>query len=217
MFTQAIATQGTIIDKTLNPKIGVPMLPRGSALITTSGNLSAQGMNAIINAATGAMTKRGGIYEPTKTSIANAIKNAFTLMTVNGYKKMAVPFIGGKIFITRIGVTANTLAKCIIDACFEANKDGSEFVLVIHGSHDYNIFKKEINNNYPSIDDSKVLKEGSILDYSLHQCDTIMNAANMEVEFGGGLSGIIANATGNQVEIDAEALADIKEFWKDQA
>ncbi|WP_299890003.1 hypothetical protein [uncultured Lacinutrix sp.] len=216
MFKKTIAIQDTTLDKSLETAGREPMLPRGSALITTSGNLYSKGMKAIINAATGAMTKSGGIFEPTETSIANSIKNSFTLMSVNGYNKIAVPFIGGKIFISRIGVTANALAKCIIDACFKANSDGSQFVLVIHGTHDYNIFKQEINTNYPAINYSKVLKEGSILDFSLHQCDTIMNAANMEVKFGGGLSGIIANATGEQVKIDAEALAAIKQFWKAQ-
>lgn len=214
MFKQAISTKGTTIDKSLETAETNPVLPRGSALITTSGNLANKKMNAIIHAATGGMRKSGGIFEPTQLSIANSIKNSFILLNTNGFSKLAVPFIGGKIFIRRIGISADALAKTIIDACFEANADGTKFVIVIHGMHDYTIFKNVIQRDYPAIDDDLVLKEGSILDYNLHGCDTIMNAANMEVEFGGGLSGIIANATGDAFAIDKEALTDIKEFWK---
>jgi O-acetyl-ADP-ribose deacetylase (regulator of RNase III) len=40
-----------------------------------------------------------------------------------------------------------------------------------------------------------------------------VNAANMEVQFGGGLSGAIGRASGKSYEIDAEAQKAIAEFY----
>ncbi len=37
---------------------------------------------------------------------------------------------------------------------------------------------------------------GSIVDFRLHRASAIVNAANMEVSFGGGISGPIATAAG---------------------
>jgi len=59
-----------------------------------------------------------------------------------------------------------------------------------------------------------VIMQGSILSFHDHHAPVIMNAANMEVEFGGGLSGIVGGATGDQTAIDKEARADIQAFWK---
>lgn len=214
MFTQTVSAKNTTLDKaTLE---GKNMLPRGSALITTSGNLSTQGINAILNAATGAMGASGGIFDPTSQSTTNSIQNSFDLLTANGYNKVAVPYICGGIFKSRMGITDEALAKLITDACFTSNPDASKFVLVMIDHHIYKIFQKVLADNYPKVDANAVLKQGSITDFSIHQCDTIMNASNMEVIFGGGLAGAIGRATGEATKIDAQALADIKAFWKAQ-
>ncbi|MDG5492707.1 hypothetical protein [Psychroserpens sp. SPM9] len=211
MFKQTIAAKHTTLDK--DPLAKENMLPRGSALVTSSGDLSKQGIDAIIHAATGAMTKSGGIYEPTQDSIKHSVLNSFELLNANNFNKLAVTFIGGSIFAGRIGITNEALAKIIVDACFASNPEASQFVIVIYKSVDVATFTKVITENYPKADLKSVLKQGSVLDFSLHQCDTIMNAANMEVRFGGNLSGKIATATGERTHIDAEALADIKAFW----
>lgn len=40
-------------------------------------------------------------------------------------------------------------------------------------------------------------------------------AANMEIQFGGGISGAIARATQDQVNIDKDARYGIIQFWAD--
>ena len=207
MFKQTIASQNEILKKE-------NMLPRGSALITESGNLARSGIKAIINAATGSMTKSGVVYEPTSDSTTESIYNSFKLLEANNFNKIAVPYICGGIFKSRMGVTNDQLAKLITDACFKANPDASKFVLVMIDYHIYKIFETILIKDYPKIDSKAVLKQGSVSDFSVHKCDTIMNASNMEVVFGGGLAGVIGSATGEKVTINNQALADIKTFWK---
>ena len=216
MFTQTVAKKNTVLDPSLKTAAPEPLLPRGSALITTSGLLTKQGIGAIINAATGSMSLSGGIFDPTPQSTIHSIQNSFDLLNANGYGKVAVPYICGGIFKSRMGITDEDLAKLITDACFESNPDANEFVLVMIDHQIYKIFQKILADNYPKIDASAVLKQGSITDFSVHKCDTIMNASNMEVVFGGGLAGAIGRATGEATKIDAQALVDIKAFWKTQ-
>lgn len=206
MYKQNVASQ----NETLKAE---NMLPKGSALITSSGKLAGDGIKAIINAATGSMTKSGVIYDPTVDSTTESIYNSFKLLEANSYNKIAVPYICGGIFKGRMGVTDEQLSQLIIDTCFISNPDASKFVLVMIDHHIYKICETILKKNYPTVDINSILKLGSVTDFSLHQCDTIMNASNMEVQFGGGLAGAIGRATGEQKKIDAQALADIKTFW----
>jgi O-acetyl-ADP-ribose deacetylase (regulator of RNase III) len=207
MFKQTVASQNETLKKE-------NMLPRGSALITTSGKLAKSGIYAIINAATGSMTKSGSLFEPTKDSLTQSIINSFKLLDANSYNKIAVPYICGGIFKTRMGVTNEQLAKLIIDVCFKANPDASKFVLVMIDYHIYKIFETILIKDYPKVDTKAILKQGSVTDFNIHKCNTIMNASNMEVLFGGGLAGAIGSATGDKVTINNQALAEIKTFWK---
>jgi hypothetical protein len=43
-----------------------------------------------------------------------------------------------------------------------------------------------------------------ILDYDLHQCEAIVNAGNIDGKFGGGISGVIGDATGKKEAINIE-------------
>lgn len=197
------------------------MLPRGSALLTSSGNLAADGINAIAHAATGAMSPPvppPSLYEPTLQSVSASIANCFDLVLSNtALQRMAVPFIGGAIFLQRMHATPEELVATIVDTCIAASSP-DDFVLVTfsRGAGDtaaHDLFAAHLTRHHPSADVSEVLKNGDLTSFALHRCDVIMNAANMEVRFGGGLSHAIANATGRADEIDAEAAAAIATGW----
>ncbi|MES2963204.1 MAG: hypothetical protein V4760_04880, partial [Bdellovibrionota bacterium] len=55
------------------------LLPRGSALITTSGALKETGIISIIHAATGSMNQQGGHHEPTLESVKLSVRNSIAL------------------------------------------------------------------------------------------------------------------------------------------
>ncbi len=215
-FKQVVAAPSSKFDEELEKLV---WLPRGSALITSSGELEEQGIEAIIHAATGSMNNADDnpeYYEPTLESIENSIKNSFELLKTNGFSNIAVPFIGGNIFISRIGTTPRILANRIIESCFKY-AGTSNFILVTHSGtkkgSDHDLFSTLLKTDYNVKNISAILKDGDICDFMLHNCEVIMNAANMEVEFGGGLSGVIANATNQRKTIDAEAKKYINEYY----
>jgi O-acetyl-ADP-ribose deacetylase (regulator of RNase III) len=193
---------------------GNNMVPRGSSVITTSGNLAAKGIVAIMHAATGSMTARGwGYDEPTLDSVQQSIENGFALLTANGYNKMAVPFVGGGVFLNRIGCTKPELVDRIVLSCL--TKYAAETVMVVYQDpHLMKLFQSSIAAQFPKVDASTVLVDAGITSFHGHHCPVIMNAANMEVQFGGRLSLAIAQATGHETQINQEALADIQAFWK---
>jgi O-acetyl-ADP-ribose deacetylase (regulator of RNase III) len=178
------------------------MLPRGSALITTSGDMNKEGISAIIHAATGAMTKSDGEFEPTVDSIKNSIKNSFILARRYKHKRVAVPFLGGGIFASRMGVTKEELADIIISAALK-NQRKLEVVFVLFTAAEETIFRDTLAN-YTNAKNASVVK-GSITEFDIHKATAIVNAANMEVIFGGGISGAIGSASGQADQIDAEA------------
>jgi O-acetyl-ADP-ribose deacetylase (regulator of RNase III) len=185
------------------------MLPRGSALITSSGNLANTGIKAIIHAATGSMTKSGGDYEPTVQSIQNSVANAIQLAQINGFKRIAIPFIGGGIFAARLGVEPSALAEYIVLAA-KNSKGSSEIVFVTFGDQDTGYFANAISK----FEIQAELVNGSIVDFSHHGASVIVNAANTEVIFGGGLSGVIARSTGYEKEINLEAQDKINSLFR---
>ena len=52
-----------------------------------------------------------------------------------------------------------------------------------------------------------------VADITTLEVDVIVNAANMEARFGGGISGAIGSATGEISKIDAEAAREVAAFW----
>lgn len=68
-----ISSKGTTYSKEVADLLETPMLPRGSAIMTSSGQLAYSGITAIIHAATGSMTKSGGEFEPTLESVNTSI------------------------------------------------------------------------------------------------------------------------------------------------
>lgn len=197
----------SMLGTTNNGELTEGLLPRGSAMITSSGVLKETGITSIIHAATGAMTKQGGHYEPTLESVKLSVKNAIALAERFGHNRIAIPLIGGGIFIQRLGVQPAELAAEIISTAREA-RTIIEIRFVAFGDADVQTFREGWalveRADYKGLDGMEI-KQGSITDFPVHGSSVIVNAANTEVVFGGGLSGAIAKATQNAEAINAEA------------
>ncbi len=89
-----------------------------------------------------------------------------------------------------------------------------ELRFVTFGEEDTLVFKKALKKFGADLSPSQVaVVSGSITDFSVHGASAIVNAANMEVQFGGGLSGAIGRATGDPAVIDREARKVIREYY----
>ena len=85
---------------------------------------------------------------------------------------------------------------------------------VTFGDEDTQLFKNALKKYGGALTSQQVaLTPGSITDFKLHGASAIVNAANMEVRFGGGLSGAIGKATGEANKIDEEARQGIQSFY----
>lgn len=89
-------------------------------------------------------------------------------------------------------------------------------IFVAYSEEDRAIFREildELATRYPAARlDGVDVARGDINQFTTHNCSTIVNAANIEVSFGGGISGAIGNATGRGAGINAEALGYINQF-----
>jgi O-acetyl-ADP-ribose deacetylase (regulator of RNase III) len=187
------------------------MVPRGSAVATSAGALSAQGITMILHAATGAMTRSGGLFEPTLESVALSVENSLKLARDARHKRVAIPFIGGSIFISRIGASAAELADRIVEAALK-ERDGLELRFVIYSPDEVGYFTEALRRRgVDSMSEEIAVVQGSITNFSAHGASAIINAANMEVQFGGGISGAIARASASEENINQEALDVIRE------
>jgi len=225
LFSVTILAWGTFCGGEICTRVATPdgpidqqvisrtMLPRGSALLTSSGELAKTGIQAIIHAAPGAMTLGGPTFKPTIEGVQESIRNSLELARRNGYKRVAIPFVGGEIFLGALGVTRPQLAEVLARAAIK-NRGDLEIRIVAYTAADRDLFVgvlAQIGNIPPEVE----LKQGDITDFSAHQSPVIVNGANMEVMFGGGISGAVAQASGHREEIDHEALQTIKRFYTD--
>lgn len=213
---EKISTINTIFFPELVP---AKMLPAGSAVYTSSGDLAKDGILAIIHAATGSLFGRWKTvegkkswderFEPSVKSVKSSILNSLRLASNFNHKVMAIPFIGGSIFLRRIGVKPEVLASEIVKTALE-HRFNVHVRFVAFSKEDEAIFqrcldawKTETHYEVPEIEASVVL--GDITKFTVHQGDVIVNCSNMEVTFGAGLSGAVADAVGNFSSIDKEA------------
>ena len=206
--TDLVAAAGTPEDVRLRAQ---RMVPLGAAVWTGAGRLAERGITAIVHAASGAMGRTGAGYDPTRESVTASIGNAFRLTRGQGRGRLALPFIAGGIFASRIRPPLDKaeLARLIVDAC-AAQRGGNEAVLVAFGAADLALFQRTL----AAAPDSGIrLCEGSLTDVGVHGAAVIANAANMEVVFGGGISGVIGEATGDPAAIEAEAARAVAAFW----
>ncbi len=95
------------------------MLPRGSALITQSGNLAAQGIERIIHAASGSAGNVTEHFIPTLEGVSLSVNNSLRLARTHKMNRVAIPFIGRGIFLTRSGATPQQLGETIILSALE--------------------------------------------------------------------------------------------------
>ncbi len=177
------------------------MLPRGSAYITSSGNLKAQGIKAIIHTAAASSHLKIDPYNPTKESLENSIVNTMILAERFEQKRVAIPFIGGGIFFKGLDTSLNDLADIIVKTAYE-NSNGVELVFISIDPKQVLAFQsaaKKINSSFISV------VKGSITDFKIHHAPVIVNSGNMEMVFGAGISKVIGKATGQAKEINAEA------------
>jgi O-acetyl-ADP-ribose deacetylase (regulator of RNase III) len=204
-------------DTSTSPELRkLDMLPRGSALLTSAGRL--KDIKFIIHAAPAAMTppedsKTPELFEPTVQSIQASIANSLVLAQQASIKKLAIPFVGGGIFLERLNKTPQELADAIVTTTIKSCGK-VQAVFVIYTKDDANVFRKAVKRASSGASSGVRVVKGDITDFQDHGAEAIVNAANMEVQFGDGLSGIIAEATEEREEIDAEALAAIRQFWR---
>ena len=141
------------------------MMPRGSALATSSGRLSEQGITQIIHAATGSMSRGGKEFDPTLKGVVDAVQNSLELARLNGHRRVAVPFLGGKIFVDRIGIAPQELANAIVKKAIDARGD-AEIRFVTFGDFDTGLFQNAVREFGASLPSGAVqVTPGSITDF----------------------------------------------------
>jgi O-acetyl-ADP-ribose deacetylase (regulator of RNase III) len=189
---------------------GLKLLPAGSAFYTSSGSLANYGITGVIHAATGSSSRDGKGLSPTLQSVANSVRNCLILAARREHKKIAIPFIGGALFLNRIATTPEILAATIVRSALE-HKGDLVVALVPFGPQDTWLFQQTLDKllaeeQYAASRDGSIeVCPGDITKSTVHGADVIVNAANTEARFGGGVSGAIARATGCQQAIDREA------------
>ncbi|CAJ0841950.1 10690_t:CDS:2 [Entrophospora sp. SA101] len=189
--TLPISSVGTKYLKTVAEN---NMLPRGSAFLTSSGELESRGIVNIIHAAPGSLSQKDE-GKPNQKAVITATQNSIILAERNGIESLAIPFIGSNIFLSSIGGTKEQLAEIIMKSAINQRKQLKKIVFVPYAA-------------------GIEIKEGNITNFATHNCSVIVNAANMEGRFGAGLSGIIGQATGQSDQINQEAANYIKKFNK---
>lgn len=186
------------------------MVPLGSAVLTRSGDLEESGIKAIAHVASGSMGSSDKDFMPNIKWVNLSLKNAFKLVEKHNYKRIAVPFIGGGIFLSRLGISKIELVKSLIEVA-SSHRENLEVVFVAYSKEDFKLF----NTQYKAVAETLGLKKavflkkvvivnGSITDFNLHKAPVIINAANSEMKFGGGISGFIGSQTGQAAIINKE-------------
>jgi O-acetyl-ADP-ribose deacetylase (regulator of RNase III) len=211
-LSQVLKINPEEIKQKKEQKEGPLLLPKGSAFLTSSGALFNQGITAIIHAATGSSLHSGREYRPSLQSVEHSIHNAIELAEKNHHHRIAIPLVGGGIFLSRLGVSQLTLAEYIVKAALNARRfievrfvalDPFEFELLKKATDPY---KKLLP---PGTIDSVL---GSLLDFSVHRSSVIVNPGNTEALFGGGLSGQIAKRSEEKDQINEESQKILKAF-----
>ena len=213
--------------------------PKGSALLTHSGHLNTKAnIKGIIHAAPGAMTGVPDNGEPTLASVVASVKNSVLLALLHEATHLRIPLIGGKIFLPRFvpAVTLEQLAYAIMEIAIRTREEKSSTdceSLQLHfldiDYEGYDAFKtayksfNTVDHIYVSCSsiivpfsdtEKRMLPTGGRKTIETHAM--IVNAANIEMRFGGGLSGSIGSQTGQSDAINQDAQETLKEFYENQ-
>ena len=206
-LAQKISSLGTEADYGINVA-GIKLLPVGCAFYTSSGALESTGISGIIHAAIGSASRDGRGFAPTLNSVSNSVRNSLVLARRRNHKRIAIPFIGGMIFLNRTFCTKDQLARAIVKTVLE-HKDGLEVRLIPYGAEDTWLFQQiveEMQGQCPSAGGGAVqVCPGDITKFNLHGSDVIVNVATTEAKLGGGVSVAIGTASQSQATIDHEA------------
>ncbi len=197
-----ISGLGTIPAPIQNDGERYPIAPLGSAVMTSSGYLEFTGIKAIIHTASGAMTRSGVGYEPSVQSVRDSLINAAALAREAGHKRVALPAIAGSIFRGRMnngaGIGLDVLVDEIVDVLAKEGA-GMTFILTVRADNpqEGECFRKSVKKLAPAYQSRFEIADEvlwSIVKFYTHRATAIINSANMEVLFGGGVSGIVAAA-----------------------
>lgn len=149
-------------------------------------------------------------FIPNLLGVSDSVTNSLILAQRNGAHRVAIPYIGGNIFRSRIGVSDETLTDTIIESSLQS-LGTLQVRFITHTPADTRRFQNRLQlllqqPQFSVITQEQVhVVEGGITNFALHQCDFIVNAANMEVLFGDGISGVIGQATGQSHLVNQEA------------
>ena len=184
------------------------LLPPGSVL------LSERGFGRINRLIQAGVASSGLTNLPVPLhDIKETVKNIMELADVNGIQKFAMPVLAGDIFFRRIpeyenkheGRSKIELATMIMEEVDKYNRNNRTRINPVYvdfkrsGSEVLNAFteagkiraRKGIHDN---------IKIGDLLNYNDHGCSVIVNAANTNMKFGGGIAGKI----GTRIDEDAD-------------
>lgn len=233
-----ISSVGTEHKKTA---IEANMLPRGSAILSDSGDLKKQGIKAIIHACPGSISKKKNEnFRATIQGVIRSVQNAILLAEKNNYKSIAFCLIGSSFLDSIIFPNQGAkkerqekLAEIIIKSAIEQRKNLEKIIFVDFGNDAFTRTLQRVGKKYSiekmkginsscsgSVDsDRKEIKQKKkgIIDYSSHQCEAIVNSLNTEGEFisSGSFSGFIASKTGSEKsKIQKKIKENISEFNK---
>lgn len=195
------------------PPVESDLAPLGSAIMTTSGKLAMTGIQAIIHTASGAMMSGGPGFDPTVESVQNSVLNAVALARENGHRRLALPIIAGSIFRHRLnngaGITLDELVDHIVDILVQESA-GMTFILTVRENNPEEgvSIRKSLVRLKPSDRARFEVADQvpwALVKFKAHHASAIINSANMEVLFGGGVSGIVADAANGIIPADQPA------------
>lgn len=218
------------------------LAPRGSAALTGAGDMAQTGIRYVLHAATGSMGGPKGT-EATMDTVLRSFASAIRLADKFGIRRIAVPLIGGGIFLHSLGVTREELAEKLIRTA-QTMPSQVEIVFVGYTQQEADLFQdasdrirgiapgtvdtgsaaggpgsrfgkfvgeilkgsiKPTESIKPRVETDPFFKrfsivKGNIVNFEAHKAEAIVNAANTELMFGGGVAGVIGAATGTQQE-----------------